>query len=80
MNGQTVSQAYLLGIRDERELLERERAEYERDPLGFSREMLASVNLTRGQGFSGDMAEFMRGSRDFWRNQVSKSLQRGASK
>jgi hypothetical protein len=70
MTHQTVSQAYLMGIHDERELLQQERDEFARDPLGFASEMLASAQLTLAQGFSGEMAEYMRGSRDFWANQV----------
>lgn len=72
MTHQTVTAAYLMGIKDERELLQQERDEFTNDPLGFSRDMLASARLTLNQGFSGDMAEYMRGSRDFWSNQVRK--------
>lgn len=68
----TVSEAYLMGIRDERELLQQDADEFARDPLAFSKAMLASVRLTLNQGYSGDMAEYMRGSRDFWANQVRK--------
>lgn len=79
MNAGTVSAAYLLGIREGREILNFNRADFDANPLQFSREMLASVNSVRRQGFAGDMAEFMKGERDFWRNQISKALSKGAN-
>lgn len=76
MATQTVTEAYLMGIRDERQILKAEIAAGETDLLGFSRSMLASVEATRKQGFGGEMAEYMKGSRDFWRNQVKINLAR----
>lgn len=77
MAGQTVTQAYLLGIRDEREMLKSAIRHGERDLQRLSREMLANIELTRAQGFSGEMADYMRGGRDFWRNQLKKHLGQG---
>lgn len=67
-----VSQAYLMGIRDEREILEAEIAAGETDLPKLAEDMLASVKRTLAQGFAGEMAQYMRGSRDFWANQVKK--------
>ena len=67
----TVSAAYLLGIRDERQLLNEAKARGELD-RGFAREILANIEATLRQGFSGEMAQYMRGGRDFWRNQIKR--------
>lgn len=77
MTGKTVTQAYLLGIRDEREMLNHCIRHGDTDLLTLSREMLENIDLTRKQGFSGEMAEYMRGGRDFWRNQLKKHLGQG---
>lgn len=68
--GKTVSEAYLLGIRDEREILNAEKASGERDLAALAREMHESCDRTLRQGFSGEMGDYMRGGRDFWRNQI----------
>lgn len=60
-----VSQAYLMGIREGREFL---KAFPDCDPA----EELAACKAMLAQGFSGDMAEFIRGERDFWKKQVRK--------
>jgi hypothetical protein len=65
----TVSAAYLMGIRDERQLLSEAKARGELD-AGFMREILANIESTLRQGFSSEMADYMRGGRDFWRNQI----------
>lgn len=72
MTNQTVSSAYLMGITDERQLLNSDAEEFAKDPLAYSRDMLTGVKRTLARGFSGDMAEYVRGSRDFWSNQVRK--------
>lgn len=69
---QTVSQSYLDGIQDERAILRQAIADGETDLAGFARDMLDNINRTIAQGWSGEMAEYMRGSRDFWRNQAKK--------
>lgn len=73
MADQTVSEAYVLGIRDERQLLNeaKARGEYDRD---FALAVLDSVRQTMRQGFSGEMRDYMRGSRDFWANQIKKGV------
>lgn len=70
----TVSQAYLLGICDERQILNAEKAKRE-DLTQLARDMLANIERTLRQGFSGEMAEYMRGGRDFWRLQLRLCLQ-----
>lgn len=64
-----VSAAYLLGIRDERQLLNAEKAKGE-DLAILARDMLANIEATLREGFGGEMAQYMRGGRDFWRNQI----------
>jgi hypothetical protein len=66
----TVSHAYLLGLRDERQLLKAEQAKGLQCLAGFAREILTNIESTLRQGFSGEMAEYMRGGRDFWRQQL----------
>lgn len=72
MTTQTVSQSYLDGIRDERAVLRQAIADGETDLAALARDMLDNISRTIAQGWSGEMAEYMRGSRDFWRNQVKK--------
>jgi hypothetical protein len=66
---QTVSQAYLLGIREGRALLR----QFERDGiagLDTARGALENSRECLAMGFSGDMREAMKGERDFWAQQV----------
>lgn len=70
----TVSQAYLLGVRDERQMLNAEKTKGEQDLPQLARDMLANIESTLRQGFSGEMAEYMRGGRDFWRHQIKRRL------
>lgn len=72
MTTQTVSQSYLDGIADERAILRQAIADGETDLAALARDMLDNINRTIARGWSGEMAEYMRGSRDFWRNQVKK--------
>ena len=72
MTTQTVSQSYLDGVADERAFLRRAIADGEADLAGLAREMLDTINRAVARGWSGEIAEYMRGSRDFWRNQVKK--------
>ena len=71
MSGATVTASYLLGIRDERALL-REMVARGDDLAREAPAMLASIEATLARGFSGETAEYMRGGRDFWRNQCAK--------
>jgi len=64
-----VSQEYLLGIRDGREYKRRF------DPTLFDmREIVRNIENTL-QGFSGPVAEHLRGERDFWKNQIKRKLE-----
>jgi hypothetical protein len=65
----TVTQAYLLGIRDEREFFS---SLPPAERIADASLYLDNIERTLNEGFSGDMAEYMRGSRDFWRNQIRK--------
>ncbi len=69
---QQVSEAYLLGIREGRQLLSAVMASDPGDP-GFWREYMASLARPM-PGFSGDMAQFIKGQRDFARNWLKKGI------
>lgn len=71
---QTVSEAYLLGVKDERALLNESKARGEFD-LAMAQGMLATIEACLKRGFSADMGDYMRGGRDFWRLQVKKLTQ-----
>lgn len=60
-----VSAAYLMGIKEGRAFLKAFPDTNPAHEYEACRTMLA-------QGFSGDMAEFIRGERDFWKNQIKK--------
>lgn len=72
MTAQTVTQSYLSGMADERAILRQAIADGETDLAGLARDMLDNIDRTIARGWSGEMAEYMRGSRDFWRHQVKK--------
>lgn len=66
------TQAYLIGITEGRKAKRR----YERDcgPMDratVARNLETSQELC-AQGFAGEMLDFLRGERDFWKNQVQK--------
>lgn len=65
----TVTGAYVMGVRDEREFFN-SLAPSER--IADAKLYLDNIERTLGEGFSGEMAEYMRGGRDFWRNQIRK--------
>ena len=65
MDMNQVSEAYLLGIREGREFLKR-------FPDSNPRHEYEACCRTLREGFSGDMAEFMRGERDFWKNRIKR--------
>ena len=69
MSKDTVHAAYLMALRDERETLNDMKARGENVAIE-ARAMLATCEACLKQGFGGDMLEYMRGSRDFWRNQI----------
>ena len=68
----TVTDTYLMAITDERAVLKQAIADGETDLAQLARDMLANIEATYARGWSGEMAEYMRGSRDFWRNQAKK--------
>lgn len=73
MNGQTVTQAYLLGIREGRETL----AMFQREGMADCATIRAHLANCRAKGFSGDMAEFTRGERDFFARQLARMERAG---
>jgi len=64
-----VHEAYLMALCDERALLKQAIADGESLPE-LARDMLANIEATYARGWAGNMAHYMRGSRDFWKNQV----------
>lgn len=77
MNGGTVSAAYLLGIREGRAMLR----QFERDGIATRETMRRALENSREclkLGFSGEARDAIKGERDFWSNQLAKSLQKGA--
>ena len=70
MNGQTVSQEYLLGIRDGREYKKRF------DPgLSEMRSLVSNIEETMRTFSAGPVKEYLKGERDFWKNQIKKELE-----
>lgn len=67
----TVHQSYLMALTDERAILKQAIADGE-DIATLARDMLANCNATLRKGWSGDMLQYMRGTRDFWALQASK--------
>lgn len=66
-----VSSSYIMALTDERAILKEAIAAGD-DIAQLARDMLTSAKRVRAQGWSGDMADYMRGSVDFWTNQVKK--------
>ena len=66
-----VSSSYIMALTDERALLKDAIAAGD-NIAELARDMLVSAKRVRAQGWSGEMAEYMRGSVDFWANQVEK--------
>lgn len=66
-----VHESYLMAISDERAILRQAILDGENIPQ-LARDMLANCKATLAKGWSGDMAQYMRGSVDFWSNQVKK--------
>ena len=65
---QTVSQHYINGISDARE-------EYEAYGMEDAADRLANIESTlkRFAGADSEMGQYLRGERDFWRNQIKKA-------
>lgn len=66
-----VSSSYIMALTDERAIL-KEAIAAGVNIADLARDMLASIERTRAMGWSGDMADYMRGSVDFWTNQAKK--------
>lgn len=71
---QSVSQAYLLGIREGRAMLR----QFERDGLATIETIRRALDNSReclALGFHGEARDAIKGERDFWSNQLAR-LQR----
>ncbi len=65
----TVTHAYVMGIGEGRAMWQRLDREG-RANLESARECLGHVRECLGMGFAGDIAEMMRGERDFWLQRI----------
>jgi len=71
----TVTESYLMGIREGRALL---RSMQQRDETVTRADMEAfAANCTAqlARGFAREMADMFRGERDFWRGQMKREFQ-----
>lgn len=62
----TISQAYILGIKEGRALL-KANPDFNRDDMMA---ILDNIKSTLKMGFASDVAEMLRGERDFWKHQL----------
>lgn len=69
---QTVAHAYLLGIREGRELLATHERVNGQLTLADAREFLANCETCLGMGFAADARDMVKGERDFWRLKVKR--------
>lgn len=60
------TQAYIMGIKEGRSLLT---AEPSLDRVEIL-DIIDNLTSTLKRGFSGDVADMLRGERDFWKNQI----------
>lgn len=65
----TVTDTYLMGIREGREYLQRFRPS-----IDDARAVLANIEMTLRQGFGREVGDMLRGERDFWRLQIRKGI------
>jgi hypothetical protein len=72
MTTQTVSQAYIDGILEGRDFKRHCTAAGDTIDRAFITAHIDAIERTMAQGFSGTMRDFMRGERDYWRNQLAK--------
>jgi hypothetical protein len=63
----TVSAAYIMGIKEGRKLLQ-SNPDFTREDIQV---IISNIKSTL-RGFSGDVAEILRGERDFWINQLKQ--------
>jgi hypothetical protein len=65
-----ITQAYIMGIKEGRALLTA--------CPGLDRveilDILDNITSTLKRGFSGDVADMLRGERDFWKNQLKEGV------
>ena len=68
-NQTTVTESYLMGIKDERAFMNecKARGDTIDDLMQYA---LAIAGRAYARGFSGDILEYMKGGCDFWRNQL----------
>lgn len=71
MTTQTVSQAYIDGILEGRDFKRHCTAAGDTIDRAFITAHIDAIERTM-RGFSGTMRDFMRGERDYWRNQLAK--------
>lgn len=74
---QTVSQAYLLGIREGRAFWGQLQKDGIAD-LAHAREALANCGECLAMGFAGELRDMMRGERDFWLQRIKVLVEQGA--
>jgi hypothetical protein len=72
MPTQTVTEAYLLGINEGRDFQRDTLARGETIDRAFVTDHIATIERVMAKGFASTMRDFMRGERDFWRNQLKK--------
>jgi hypothetical protein len=71
---QTVTHAYLLGIREARAMHRQLQADCGCVDVTIARAMLDNACQCLAMGFSGDIAESIKGERDFWQGQVKRLM------
>ncbi len=64
----TTTQAYIMGIKEGRAMLT---ATPDLDRADMI-DILDNITSTLKRGFSGDVADMLRGERDFWKNQLKQ--------
>ena len=69
---QTVTHAYLMGIREARSMYRQLQADCGAVDVETARAMLANACQCLEMGFKGDIADSIKGERDFWRGQVKR--------
>jgi hypothetical protein len=70
MTTQTVTTSYLLGINEGRQFKRRCIEAGDTIDRAFIADHIATIERVMAQGFGSTMRDFMRGERDFWRNQL----------
>jgi len=73
MDQTKVSEAYLLGIKEGRDNLRWLKSQGEEVDYDRMIELLENIKAVLRMGFPDEMADFLRGERDFWKNQIKKA-------